>query len=97
MNTCVLEVTVSWHIFLLSVGEHVLLKVLSPHEHPVAVVTLQVLGPRVNHHVRCQVGFLREGLLAHCAPVILLTCRQLCFILYLSPMQEQILTKEVLS
>lgn len=54
--------------------EHVLLKVLLPDEHPVTQVTLEVLGPCVNHHMRRHVGLLSERLLTHITPVVLLTC-----------------------
>lgn len=54
---------------------HVLLEILLPVKCLVTVVTLDVLGPRVNDHVRLYVGFLGKGLATHTAPVVLLTCR----------------------
>lgn len=52
-----------------------LLEILFPVERLVTVVTLDVLGRRVNHHVRRYVGFLGEGLSTHTAPEVLLTFR----------------------
>lgn len=54
---------------------HVLLEILFPVERLVTVVTLDVLGRRVNHHVGRYVGFLGEGLSTHTAPEVLLTYR----------------------
>lgn len=58
---------------VLGVGEHVLPQVVLPDEGAVAQVTLELLARRVDDHVGLHVGLLREGLLAHIAPVVLLT------------------------
>lgn len=52
-----------------------LLKILFPVERLVTVVTLDVLGSRVNDHMRFNVGFLGKGLSTHTAPEVLLTFR----------------------
>lgn len=62
-------------MFLQRVGIHVLLKILFPIERLVTVVTLDVLGSRMNDHVRRYVGFLGKGLSTHTAPKVLLTLK----------------------
>lgn len=52
-----------------------LLQVVFPDERSIAEVTLELLRPGVDEHVRCHVGLLGERLLADCASVVLLTCQ----------------------
>lgn len=54
-------------------NEDVLLEVLPPHEEPLTVITLEVLLPSVDDHVRLQVSLLCERFVTEGAAVILLT------------------------
>lgn len=49
-------------------------EVMLPDERPVTEFTVNLLGPRVDHHVGRHVGLLGEGLSTHRTPVVLLTC-----------------------
>lgn len=62
-----------------------LLKILFPVERLVTVIALDVLGSRMNDHVRLYVGFLGKRLSTHTAPEVLLTFRMRL---------EQIITKK---
>lgn len=50
-----------------------LLEVLPPHEELLTVITLEVLLPGVDDHVRLQVSLLRERFVTEGAAIILLT------------------------
>lgn len=52
-----------------------LLQVVFSDERSIAEVTLELLRPGVDEHVRRHVGLLSERLLADCASVVLLTCQ----------------------
>ena len=60
---------------VLGVVEHVCAQVVLADEGAVTQVTLELLSGLVDKHVGLHVRLLREGLLTHCAAVVLLTWR----------------------